>query len=123
MKLPTVALLLTAGILAINSCQGNSTGPTVGTLLVATNTTGTDLDADGYTVVVNEGAPLAIGVLDTVHVDGLEPGLYQVGLDGVSTNCSTEGNPREVSVPAGDTTAVNFTVTCVPRPGGGDPQP
>jgi hypothetical protein len=53
---------------ALFGCGGGPTGPTEGTLEVITSTTGSDLDTDGYSLTVDEGAakPLAPNGADTV---------------------------------------------------------
>jgi hypothetical protein len=85
----------------------------VGGIRVSTTTAGEELDPDGYDVVVDGGAPLAITVDGTVTVGGLAPGDHSVALEGVAANCSVAGgDSRSVTVSAGQTTDVSFSVTC-----------
>lgn len=85
----------------------------VGAIAVTATTGGEELDADGYEVVVDGGAPAAIGINGSMTAGGLTPGDHTVGLQDVASNCSVDGgNPRTVTVTAGQTTAAAFTVTC-----------
>jgi TolB protein len=91
--------------------------PTVGTLEVVTDTSGDDLDSDGYTVTVDGGAGSAVGIIDTLTTPDLAPGDYEVALSDVAANCSVDGdNPRTVAVSAGATASTTFTVTCTALP-------
>src|SRR5207249_3133600 len=87
--------------------------PTTGNLAVTTNTTGSNLDPDGYTLTVDGGQSKAIGINNTVTISGLSPGDHSVQLNGVAQNCTVSGsNPRTVSITAGSTTTTTFTVSC-----------
>ena len=120
-------VLLGAATMASISCGDDPTTlPTEGAILVAATTVGTDFDTDGYTVSVNSTQAGVLGNLDTIYVDKLEPGNYQVSLSGIAANCSTASglNPLTVEVVPADTVNAEFEVTCdVPPPpdGGGDP--
>lgn len=122
-------LLLGAGTLAVGSCGYDDVPtPTEGTLRVAALTQGSGLDANGYTVAVNNSQPDQIGIVDTIYLDDLEPGVYQVALGGLQENCETltGTNPQTTTVLPGDTVGVTFNVTCESPPpggGGGDPIP
>ncbi|MFL5561399.1 MAG: metallophosphoesterase, partial [Gemmatimonadaceae bacterium] len=86
---------------------------TTGSLTVATSTTGTTLDPDGYAVSVDGGAGQAITVNGSVTFAGLVPGTHSVALSGVASNCSVTGaNPQSVGITAGATTSASFSVTC-----------
>jgi hypothetical protein len=118
--------LLGTGTLVSASCGSSPAGlPAEGTILVAATTVGTDFDPNGYTVSVNRGQASVIGTLDTIYVNKLEAGTYQVTLAGIATNCSTVlgENPKTVAVIPADTVAAEFKVTCdvPPPPGGGGP--
>jgi hypothetical protein len=118
-------VLLGAGTVALVSCGDNTASrPTEGTILAAATTVGTDFDADGYTVSVNNGLGSVIGNLDTIYVNDLEAGSYQVRLAGIAANCSVPGqNPVTVDVVPADTVNAEFEVTCdvPPDDGGGGP--
>src|SRR2546421_3287933 len=85
---------------------------TTGSLTVATNTTGSNLDPDGYTVTV-DGNQKAIGINASVTLSGLAAGNHTVQLNGVAQNCTVSGsNPRTVSTTGGSTTTSTFSVSC-----------
>src|SRR5207249_4275037 len=91
---------------------------TTGSLKVTTSTTGSDLDPDGYTVVVDGSQSTAIGINSSVTFSGLSPGDHSVQLNGVAQNCTVSGsNPRTVSITAGSTTMTTFTVSCAAATG------
>lgn len=107
--------LLTGGNLQAHFDQsaGDGETSTTGDLDVSTSTTGSDLDADGYTVVVDGTQSQAIGVNATVRFADLEAGDHGVELTGVASNCTVGGsNPRTVSVTAGEVASTTFSVTC-----------
>ncbi|WP_185958272.1 PD40 domain-containing protein [Fodinibius sediminis] len=103
----------------ISSCGGDdnpsgSGGPAenrTATLELAIETTGSDVDEDGYTVVLNGGKTLKADTVDTISVD-VEPGSHEVEIRGVSSNCSVKGdNPRQYSLSEG-VTRVSRTIAC-----------
>src|SRR6266480_2970312 len=87
---------------------------TTGSLKVTTSTMGSELDPDGYTVVVDGRQSRAIGINNTVTISGLSPGNHSVQLNGLAQNCTVSWNPRTVSITAGSTTPTTFTVSCAP---------
>jgi hypothetical protein len=107
--------------------------PRVGDLDVTTTTTGQDLDPDGYTVTVDNGANQAIGISESVTFTALPDGDRTVELTGIADNCTVSGaNPRTVTVPFGGTATTTFSIDCIPRVGnlhvtanttGSDPDP
>ena len=123
-------LVIGAATLTSIACgDDQNPGPVDGSILVGSITTGTDFDGDGYLVSVNSSQGTPIGNLDTIWVNALEPGTYQVGLAGVAPNCVVGGEDttREAIVAAGDTAEVLFEVACEVAPptggGGGEPVP
>jgi hypothetical protein len=104
-------LVVAAAALA---CQGDvlPIEPTQGTLEITTATEGSAPDPDGYTVRVDAAPVQTIGAVGLVRTDA-SGGEHTVKLDGVAGNCVVEGeNPRNVTVPAGDTLVVAFAVVC-----------
>ena len=98
-----------ASVLALNEAPTSSTGD----LSVTSNTTGSNLDPDGYAVTVDGGATQAIATNGTVTFTGLTAGSHSVQLSGVAGNCAVSGaNPQTVTVPSGGTASTTFTVTC-----------
>src|SRR5688572_16290538 len=82
------------------------------TIQVTVATTGPDLDADGYGMLVDRVRGQPVGVNDTVTLI-VAIGTHTVALDGIADNCTLgESNPRTVTVAADDTVAVAFVVVC-----------
>ncbi len=121
-------VLLGAATMASISCGDDPTDvPTDGTILVAATTLGTDFDPNGYTVSVNNGQAGVLGNLDTLYVNDLQAGSYQVRLADIAANCTTPlgANPVTVTVVPADTVNAEFEITCdvPPDDGGGGPAP
>ncbi len=90
-----------------------------GGLFVSTNTTGVDLDADGYTVTVDGGASQAIATNGSVAFTALASGAHSVALWGVAGNCTVSGaNSQTVTVQSGATASAPFSVSCAPTGSG-----
>ncbi|HEX2249073.1 MAG TPA: hypothetical protein VHH32_01915 [Gemmatimonadales bacterium] len=94
---------------------------TSGSVEVATVTTGGGSDPDGFLLTLDGAERGQIGTSATLSVAGVSPGLHSLGLSGLAGNCQVAGeNPREITVVAGQTLQVPFSVTCVPAgPGTG----
>jgi hypothetical protein len=85
-----------------------------GSLRVITNTSGSTLDPDGYTLVLDGTLGYTMGLNDEQILSKL-PGQYSLELTEVAGNCTVAGdNPRTVTVPARETTVSTFQVTCAP---------
>src|SRR5262249_57870636 len=85
-----------------------------GNLTANTSTTGSSLDPDGYSVLVDGGAGQAIGINSSFTFTSLSAGSHSVSLSGVASNCTLSGsNPRTVSLPSGGTANTTFSVSCV----------
>jgi Tol biopolymer transport system component len=108
------ALLAGGAILAISACGKDKsiTGTSTGTLQVTTASTGQDIDADGYTVSVDNGSTQAIDASATITINDLAAGSHTVTLGGLASNCTADKNPQTVTVEAGATAKVTFNVTC-----------
>ncbi|NNF42534.1 MAG: hypothetical protein HKN62_05720, partial [Phycisphaerales bacterium] len=77
-------------------------------------TTGSDVDADGYTVLLDGENDQAVGANGSVTYSTVEQGAREVSLTDVAANCSVTGtNPRSVTVTAEETAQVMFDVVCV----------
>lgn len=120
-------LSIAAAASALIACGGGDspdpagpTGPagaTTGTIRVTTSTTGTNLDADGYSVTFTSLSE-TLGTNGSVMFTTVVPGLQSVELSGVSLNCFVAGtNPRIVNVVAGQTAELAFQISCI-VPGG-----
>jgi hypothetical protein len=120
MRTPPVPFSALSFIIAtLLSCGGDdlaSTGgpdPTTGSLRVTTRSSGVGADPDGYLLSLDGAAQGAIGDPAPVVLTGLPAGDHMVALDGVVLFCTVEGGPgRTITVPAGDTAEVAFTVIC-----------
>jgi WD40 repeat protein len=82
-------------------------------LRVTTVTTGTDIDPNGYVLLV-DGLPSP----DTVEANGIytmdaAPGIHALALGHLTANCGVEGEPiQEVDAKGGLTSDIGFVVTC-----------
>jgi Tol biopolymer transport system component len=108
------------GCVVFAGCGGDDSGgltaPTTGTLEVRTVTTGGA--PGGYTVSIDGGSPQPIGSNATLTISGLDPGSHGVLLGGLPSGCTVSGqNPGTISVTAGSTSVLVFTVTCAEPPG------
>ncbi len=108
----------TDGPIEVTAGQKSTTGPDFdvipeGTMEVITETTGNDLDDNGYTISLDGGSGSTIAINDTLYYRGLEEGSYQLELSDLASNCSLESsNPRTEDIIAGDTTSTTFEVLC-----------
>ena len=104
-------------------CGSSSpTGPRNGSIRIETTSSGDDLDANGFTISVDQAQPTAIGLFDHLVFSDLGLGSHLVALADVAANCATSAaNPQNVDVVGGDTVTVLFPVTCeaLAPPGGG----
>jgi Tol biopolymer transport system component len=90
-----------------------SCSSTIGTLVVTTNTTGTDLDPNGYTVTLDGGITSPIAATGTVTLNNVPGGDRTVTLTGVAPNCTvTAPHPRTVTVPANNSIQTDFAIVC-----------
>jgi hypothetical protein len=83
-----------------------------GTVLVSTLTTGTGLDPDGYTIVIDSGTGRSIDVNGTLAIE-LPPGSYDLRLNGLAPNCRVNGlNPHSVTITSQHDVPLSFDVLC-----------
>ena len=96
------------------ACGGDGgTGLEVPVLRVTVTTSGTDLDPDGYTLVIDKRGARPVDINATVNVEPLAEGQHSIQLTGVAANCAIQGaNPRIAKVQAGKTTNLDFLITC-----------
>lgn len=119
LALLVAALFLTSCLDGIFSSGDDDNGESTntGTLEVTTQTSGSDIDSDGYVIgIEGESATENADPSDTIYFTGLEEGSYQVVLDtsSVSSNCALEDDAasKNVTVVAGDTTSTTYEVAC-----------
>ncbi len=88
-------LVLLATVALHPACGGGGGGgltePTTGVLQVITSTIGTEPDADGYTVTLDDVDSGTIGPAARRTIEELEPGAHQVGLSGVAGTARCRG--------------------------------
>lgn len=92
------------------TCQAVAT---TGNITVMTETTGANLDSDGYLVTVdaNAGTAQPIGINDAVTFSSVSAGSHTVALSGIAPNCFTNST-QTLTVIAGQTVQATFSVTC-----------
>jgi len=95
-----------------------TTAEPTGTIFVLTTTNdGVRGDPDGYTLVLDTTRSQPIS---GVFITSVPQGSHSLELSGVAASCTVDGaNPLFVTVSAGDTVQVTFTISCVPT----DPAP
>jgi len=84
-----------------------------GSIRLTTNTTGTDLDPDGYTFRVDGGPPSSVATNAVAILNPIPAGNHSVTLSDVADNCSVSGsNPALATVALAETSDVVFAMTC-----------
>lgn len=84
-----------------------------GSVQVATLTTGSGTDPDGFALLLDGVDGGSIGATATATQAGIPPGLHTIGLTGLAANCQVLGeNPQEITIPPGGMAQVQFAVTC-----------
>jgi hypothetical protein len=104
--------------IAFDITCATTAGPT-GTIFVLTTTHGNGAggDPDGYTLVLDTTRSQPIS---GVFITSVPQGSHSLELSGVAASCVVDGaNPLFVTVSAGDTVQVTFTISCVPDPAPG----
>ncbi|HEX2724067.1 MAG TPA: hypothetical protein VHM24_14210, partial [Gemmatimonadaceae bacterium] len=87
-------------------------------LVLSVSTTGVDADLDGYYLNIRpEGSDdftsVPIQSIGTTVVSALRPGVYTLGLTGITMNCtSAPSNPRTVTASSETVNIVSFEITC-----------
>ena len=108
-----------AALIGLGCGGGDVTTPTSGTIVVTTNTSGPEPDADGYAVTIDDGAETAIPASGTIQRADVEPGNHSIRLTGIAANCIVAGeNPRSLSLPVRELLMVTFELTCTATTGG-----
>jgi Tol biopolymer transport system component len=118
-SLAYVVPLVTLGLLACGGGSGDGpTSPSVGTLEITASTSGSEVDADGYALTIDNGTPQPLGVNGADTVASLSPGTHTVALAGIAANCVVDGsNPRSVDITAATTVKLRFDIACSQPPG------
>jgi len=114
------------GIAAMLSlaCDNSTTRPPTGAIVVTVSTVGadTDVDPDGYAVIIDSERVEAVGVNATVMIGALRTGNHLLRLAGLAGNCSLSGtNPLSVDVLTENAaSSVSFSVSCIAKNTSGD---
>jgi hypothetical protein len=111
---------LNGDALGESSTFGFTTGVgTVGAIVLTSTTTATaesDLDPDGYSVIVDGNPAQPVGINSTLTIADLFGGMHSITLEGVTGNCTVSGgSKRQVRVASAATTNVAFDVRCEPK--------
>lgn len=128
---PTVATVnasglttaVAGGLVSVTATTGGVAGSasvtvqTTGGLRVITATVGRNLDADGYTILLDGVSTATIGIGDTVTIDDLAAGQHSVSLGGLRDTCYGISNmPVSVNVIVGSFLDVHLDVECLGVP-------
>jgi N-acetylneuraminic acid mutarotase len=103
-------------VLAASACDSAVEAPATGSIHMTVETTGLDIDPDGYVVEVI-GRSYALATRQEMTVPDVAPGPLAVTLVGVAPNCVvTDSNTHNVTVVAGSMAEVVFQVVCYVYP-------
>jgi dipeptidyl aminopeptidase/acylaminoacyl peptidase len=108
-KVEVGLILLTA---FVSACGDSTSPPTTGTLEFNIQTTGTDIDADGFLVDV-DGQSRVLPANGILSVSAL-PGAHPLDISGLAFNCDLITAPASSSVTLGKSTRVDVQATCTP---------
>lgn len=88
---------------------------TDGSLRVIARSAGVDPDTSGFRLTLSTGQIRVLAASDTVRLDDLEAGSYDMELADIAVNCRLDGNrTRSADVIAGEIATVAFDLTCHP---------
>jgi Tol biopolymer transport system component len=104
-------LLSACGLAA---CGGETTAPpTTGTLQFTVTTTGTDIDADGFSISVDGGAAQPLPANGSFSWTGAG-GSHTLAITGVAFNCDLTAPPPSAPITVGVVTPVVIQASCAP---------
>ena len=102
-----------AAIAAFSVACGEIVPPTDGEIAVNVATGGSNIDRDGYSVVLYNMAGPVVPANGSVTISGITPGEQAVGLGNVARNCAVQGeHPVRLTLEGGVPATVAFTVVC-----------
>jgi hypothetical protein len=95
------------------ACGGDDlVSPEPGRIRVATATTGSQPDPDGYTLTLDDGVPLSIGTTASLDLE-VEAGEHTLELAGLASQCVLTGEARRtVTVAEDETVDVVYQIAC-----------
>lgn len=107
-------------LLALVGCGDSSDPGGLGSIEVQTTTVGDFADPDGYQVTVDDVQAATVPATGAFTIENQSAGNRSVRLVGVADFCTAGGdNPKVVTVPAGATVTVTFSVLCSAPNGSG----
>lgn len=111
----TASLLILCGVVAGCGSSSTDAGPTEGRLEITAATDSAPPGLFRYTLQLDGVDGPALRADDVIVLERVSAGEHRVGLFGVPAGCAIEGvNPRTVIVEGSVTTAIRFSVICVP---------
>src|SRR3954469_11789834 len=105
-------LLANSLLVGLAACDSGTEPPTTGIVRVVARTDGIVLDADGYTVTLDQAAQLSLPINGTIHFRDVAPGSHEVQLAGLADNCVLTPSELAVTVAAGQTSVVEVHLLC-----------
>lgn len=100
-------------VVSLMACADDPVAVTTGSIEVTAVTTGDGVDADGYTVLLDEASSGTIEANGSLELSEVEAGDHSIELTGLADGCAVDGdNPITVTVVAETTVAAGFAVVC-----------
>ncbi len=115
-QIKTVVLLLviTFQFISCDKATDAIEEATKGSLEVTTETSGEDIDDDGYMLVFDD-QEVSLPANGTTVIEDLDPNTYQAELNGLAENCTVGGSNSpefEFVILPSETIPLNIEVTC-----------
>lgn len=111
MRRTLIAAALAAAVVAACSDNGGPDPFTKSNLKLVTNTTGTNLDPDGYRIQITSHSPVHLGANDSTVLDSIQFGDRTFIIDSIAGNCSIDSATQHRYVPVGNV-RIEFDVIC-----------
>lgn len=107
-----LAIALLGSIALVSGCGGDATGPKATAIVFNIKTTGSDIDADGFTVAIDDHSQMlpANGNLSVT----VTPGTHTIAVSGLAFNCDLISVPPSAYVTLGRGTRVDVVASCTP---------
>ena len=86
---------------------------TTGSIEISIETTGQQLDPNGYVLKLDEDEVKETGINDTVLFEEIEQGTHSLEISDISFNCEiNQNNPVTVTVTAGKIISIDINISC-----------
>ena len=106
-------LVLLVGAAAVGCSSDGPTAPTTGGVQVSVTVTGPDVDANGFTVVIDGSNSKTVAAGGQATFTGLSAGQHSLQIQDVADNCQVVGGDMTtVTVTAGQNVSTLFSVSC-----------